>query len=133
MPSFSTLIGAFLSAASLAVSTAVPIAQPFENVKAKRQSTNVTTSASNLEVDLGYEIYEGYGNQTTGINIWRGYVNSESHTDQVLITSTVSASLRHQLDRCAGKHRRFLQRIDPRLSRLIHLLLNVLKVFPVTE
>ncbi|KAH0302259.1 carboxylesterase type B, partial [Aureobasidium melanogenum] len=67
MPSFSTLVGAFLGAASLAASAAVPVAHPFEQFKAKRQSSN-----SSLEVDLGYEIYEGYTNQTTGINIWRG-------------------------------------------------------------
>lgn len=69
MPSFATLVGAFLGAASLAASAAVPVSQPFEHFKAKRQSSN-----SSLEVDLGYEIYEGYTNQTTGINIWRGYV-----------------------------------------------------------
>lgn len=69
MPSISTLVGAFLGAASLAASAAVPVSQPFEHFKAKRQSSN-----SSLEVDLGYEIYEGYTNQTTGINIWRGYV-----------------------------------------------------------
>lgn len=73
MPSLSTLVGAFLGAASLAASAAVP-AQPFEHFNAKRQSSNVTSS-SNLEVDLGYEVYEGFTNQTTGINIWRGYVN----------------------------------------------------------
>jgi len=71
MPSFSTLVGAFLGAVSLAASAAVPVSQPFEHVKAKRQSTNATSS-SGLEVDLGYEVYEGYSNQTTGINIWRG-------------------------------------------------------------
>ncbi|THX35267.1 carboxylesterase type B [Aureobasidium pullulans] len=71
MPSFSTLVGALLGAASLAASAAVPVSQPFEHVKAKRQSTNATSS-SGLEVDLGYEVYEGYSNQTTGINIWRG-------------------------------------------------------------
>lgn len=71
MPSFSTLVGAFLGAASLAASAAVPASQPFEHFKAKRQSTN-----SSLEVDLGYEVYEGYTNQTTGINIWRGYVKT---------------------------------------------------------
>ncbi|KAK6005765.1 hypothetical protein QM012_007407 [Aureobasidium pullulans] len=71
MPSLSTLVGAFIGAASLAASAAVPVSQPFEHFKAKRQSSN-STSNSNLEVDLGYEVYEGYTNQTTGINIWRG-------------------------------------------------------------
>jgi hypothetical protein len=69
--SFSTFVGALVGAASLAASAAVPVAQPFQHFNAKRQSTNVTGS-SDLEVDLGYEVYEGYNNQTTGINIWRG-------------------------------------------------------------
>jgi len=73
MPSLSTFVGAFLGAASLAASAALPAAQPFEHFKAKRQSVNATSN-SDLEVDLGYEVYEGFTNQTTGINIWRGYV-----------------------------------------------------------
>jgi hypothetical protein len=71
MPSFSSLVGALVGAASLAASAAVPVAQPFQHLNTKRQSTNVTGSGD-LEVDLGYEVYEGYNNQTTGINIWRG-------------------------------------------------------------
>jgi hypothetical protein len=81
MPSFSNLVGAFLGAASLAASAAVPIAQPFQHFNAKRQTTNVTSN-SDLEVDLGYEVYEGYSNQTTGINIWRGYVKKNLIFDQ---------------------------------------------------
>jgi hypothetical protein len=84
MPSFSTLVGAFLGAASLAVGAAVPVAQPFQHFNAKRQTTNVTGS-SDLEVDLGYEVYEGYHNQTTGINIWRGYVKNRFHLRSMLI------------------------------------------------
>lgn len=30
-------------------------------------------SSGPLVVDLGYEIYEGYHNQSTGLNIWKGY------------------------------------------------------------
>jgi hypothetical protein len=101
MPSLSTIVGAFLGAASLAASAAVPVAQPFQHFNAKRQTTNVTGS-SDLEVDLGYEVYEGYHNQTTGINIWRGYVKNESHVRAMLIicvkhsvccTSTWSSTL----------------------------------------
>ena len=84
MPSLSTLVGAFLGAASLAASAALPVAQPFEQFKAKRQSTNATSN-SDLEVDLGYEVYEGYNNQTTGINIWRGYVRNNSHNRSMLM------------------------------------------------
>jgi hypothetical protein len=46
---------------------AVPHAKPFE--KAKRQA-NVTTGS--LQVDLGYEIYEGVANSTTKLNIFKG-------------------------------------------------------------
>jgi hypothetical protein len=42
--------------------------KPFRELLGKRQST---TSA--LQVDLGYEVYEGSTNITTGINTWRGY------------------------------------------------------------
>jgi L-cysteine desulfidase len=77
MPSLSALCGAFLGAVSLAASAAVPIAQPFEHVKAKRESMN-TSGSSGLVVDLGYEVYGGFSNQTTGINIWRGYARPSS-------------------------------------------------------
>jgi hypothetical protein len=29
-------------------------------------------SSTSLQVDLGYEIYQGVSNSTSGINIWRG-------------------------------------------------------------
>jgi len=32
----------------------------------------VTTESSGLQVDLGYAVYEGYNNATTGLNVWRG-------------------------------------------------------------
>lgn len=48
---------------------ALPQSQPFREVLRSRQST--TSNA--LEVDLGYEIYQGSSNASTGINSWRGY------------------------------------------------------------
>ena len=69
MPRLSTICGALLGAASLAAGSALPVGQPFEQVKSKRQAQ----ADSNLQVDLGYEVYEGYNNQTTGLNIWKGY------------------------------------------------------------
>ena len=30
------------------------------------------SSASPLQVDLGYEIYEGYTNASSGLNVWQG-------------------------------------------------------------
>ena len=42
--------------------------KPFEHVKRQANST----SSSGLQVDLGYEIYEGYHNSTANINYWKG-------------------------------------------------------------
>ena len=61
-----------LIASALTLSGAVaalPQSQPFREVLRKRQST--TSNA--LEVDLGYEVYQGSNNASTGINSWRGY------------------------------------------------------------
>jgi len=44
--------------------------RPFSEVLQKRQySTNAT---SPLQVDLGYSVYEGFNNNTTGLNLWQG-------------------------------------------------------------
>jgi hypothetical protein len=57
----------------LAVATAIhaiaaaPHAKPFE--KAKRQAN---ATAGSLQVDLGYEIYEGVANSTTKLNTFKG-------------------------------------------------------------
>lgn len=32
----------------------------------------VTAGSTGLQVDLGYSVYEGYNNATTGLNVWRG-------------------------------------------------------------
>lgn len=29
---------------------------------------------SSLQIDLGYEIYQGSSNASTGLNVWKGYV-----------------------------------------------------------
>ena len=47
---------------------ALPQSEPFRELLRKRQST----TSDGLEVDLGYEIYRGVGNSSTGINTWRG-------------------------------------------------------------
>lgn len=41
---------------------------PFSAFDARR----VTTDDVGLQVDLGYAVYEGYNNATTGLNVWRG-------------------------------------------------------------
>ncbi|KAK5054402.1 hypothetical protein LTR84_001292 [Exophiala bonariae] len=35
-------------------------------------ASQVTAGDTSLQVDLGYSIYEGYNNATTGLNVWRG-------------------------------------------------------------
>jgi hypothetical protein len=57
---------------------ALPQSQPFREVLRSRQS-----AVSNaLEVDLGYEIYQGSSNTSTGINTWRGYGQFTISNDQ---------------------------------------------------
>lgn len=63
----------FLFAATAAVlvdASALPYSKPFEHLVQKRQSTG----NSSLQVDLGYDVYEGVTNETTGLNTWKGYV-----------------------------------------------------------
>lgn len=53
-----------------------PHSDPFKNLarqatNAKRQSSN-SSDSSNLQVDLGYEIYQGYNNATSKLDIWKG-------------------------------------------------------------
>jgi hypothetical protein len=63
------LVPLIASALSVSYATAAsPRSQPFRELLGKTRST---TSA--LQVDLGYGIYEGSTNRTSGINIWRGY------------------------------------------------------------
>lgn len=47
---------------------------PLTKVLEARQTNGST--ASSLQVDLGYGIYEGYLNSTTNLNNWRGYESS---------------------------------------------------------
>jgi carboxylesterase type B len=43
--------------------------RPFDGVLQKREADSTNSS---LQVDLGYSIYEGVANTTSGINIWKG-------------------------------------------------------------
>ena len=44
----------------------------FDSALTKRQSSG-NASSSDLVVDLGYELYQGVANSSTGLNIWKGY------------------------------------------------------------
>lgn len=54
----------------LSAANALPKPRPFEHALRARQ--NAGNDA--LTVDLGYALYQGYGNASTGINTWRGRV-----------------------------------------------------------
>lgn len=52
---------------------------PYEHLLAFK-----TTSSDHLVVDLGYEIYKGYHNQTSKLNIWKGYPYNSHHSSKSL-------------------------------------------------
>ena len=61
-----TGLGSALAAPSLSAHS-----KPFEHLKG--QASN--TSAADLQVDLGYSVYQGVSNASIGINYWKGYVS----------------------------------------------------------
>ena len=62
------LISICALAATCVDSAAVLRSNPFENVLRKRQSGG----QNSLQVDLGYSVYAGVQNSTTGINTFKG-------------------------------------------------------------
>lgn len=60
------IFGTFFAAA---VASAAPQSRPFDALR--RQSR---VSADPTRVDLGYGIYEGVHNETTGLNVFKGRV-----------------------------------------------------------
>jgi hypothetical protein len=58
----------FVLATSLQNIVAIPHARPFENLR--RQS--IATLPNSTQVDLGYEIYEGVSNSSTGLKTFKG-------------------------------------------------------------
>lgn len=55
-------------AAAALVDCSVLPSRPFDQLKEKRQATTNST----LQVDLGYEVYQGVSNQSTGLSTWKG-------------------------------------------------------------
>ena len=70
-----------------------PYSDPFKHIARQASSQN----ASGLQVDLGYETYQGYHNDTSGLDIWKGYVLRilTLATKLSLTNNTESASQRH--------------------------------------
>lgn len=54
----------------LSAANALPKSQPFEHALRARQDAGNDA----LTVDLGYGLYQGYTNASTGINTWQGRV-----------------------------------------------------------
>ncbi|KAI4235596.1 MAG: hypothetical protein LQ352_008077 [Teloschistes flavicans] len=46
--------------------------RPFDQLLARRQSSNATSSTAAPQVDLGYERYQGFANATSGLNYFLG-------------------------------------------------------------
>ena len=51
-----------------------PHSDPFKNLARQATPKRQSSSSSNnsLQVDLGYEIYQGYHNSTSNLDIWKG-------------------------------------------------------------
>ena len=63
-------ITSLLALTSLALAAPLePHSRPFDHAFSKRQANSTSSS---LQVDLGYEVYEGYHNSTADINYWKG-------------------------------------------------------------
>ena len=62
------LILLFVAATTFQGIAATPHAKPYEKWKRQSTATNAT------RVDLGYEVYEGSSNASTGVNSFKGYV-----------------------------------------------------------
>jgi len=67
------------SAAALAV---VVSASPYINSRPFHAALNeraTSDNSSSLVVDLGYELYQGVANSTTGLNTFKGYLSVQLH------------------------------------------------------
>ncbi|TKA77913.1 hypothetical protein B0A49_04304 [Cryomyces minteri] len=65
---FLPVLSALLLAAAGVNGATIPHSKPFEELLNKRQSNGAT----GLQVDLGYQVYQGVANSTTGLNTFKG-------------------------------------------------------------
>lgn len=65
---------------------------PYDHVFQKRAAS---PSNSSLEVDLGYEIYRGISNKTSGLNIFRGYPIVPQYPTQHLTNNSTESAMQH--------------------------------------
>jgi len=70
-----------------------------------------SVTGTGLTVDLGYGLYQGYNNATSGLNIWKGYAPLQFHRDPYIeLTLAGSASLRLPLGTSVGRRPEFRRR-----------------------
>ncbi|KZF20748.1 alpha/beta-hydrolase [Xylona heveae TC161] len=74
------LVGFCAFVAAIAIASPVPRDSPFEDMLSKRQSAPMNSS---LMVDLGYEMYNGVHNSTSGLNTWLGIRYAAPPTGQM--------------------------------------------------
>jgi hypothetical protein len=66
----SCIAGLLAFASFVTAAPPLPHSKPFAQAYSKRQANG--TSGGTLQVDLGYEVYEGFHNSTSDINYWKG-------------------------------------------------------------
>ena len=98
-----TVVGASLLFAVLSHATPYQRHSAFAPLS-KRMSANT----SSLQVDLGYNIYQGFPNATTGINTWKGFEVPCSYPWAMLTNLAEFAMLLHRLDQTAGRRLKLL-------------------------
>ncbi|MCJ1308449.1 hypothetical protein MMC25_002102 [Agyrium rufum] len=91
-----TILSLLLIAPTLIGSAVLP-SRPFEHIKLQ-----ASTSNDNLTVDLGYAVYQGVANSSTGLNTWKG----------VRFAAPPVGSLRWQVPQLPSSDRSVQQAID---------------------
>ena len=71
---FPLFIAVLLVAYQVRCSPAGFRSDPFASALQQRQASSGDNSST--RVDLGYEVYNGFTNSTSKLNIWQGYVQS---------------------------------------------------------
>lgn len=69
MPAFSSLLAVLATVSAI---TASPYERSGAFTKAKRRRELEPYTSNGLTVDLGYEVYEGYNDENTGLDTWLG-------------------------------------------------------------
>ena len=111
-----SIFTAMLQLVLFALAVGKPVAAPTGEA-----GTTARRPTSNLTVDLDYAVYTGVINNATGLNVWKGYVDSaiqapnlRTHAD----SAVAFGSRRRQRETFAGRLRKHRQRIEPWCSQI---------------